>query len=79
MSARGISPGTRARTFDELRLPDDLLLVDVPRWFRLICTVCGRRATSIYPDWRGYRSRGSPDVRVGIEVSASDDAFAITI
>jgi hypothetical protein len=42
---------SRVMTFDELRLADDAVLINVPRVRRFVCTRCGRREVQVRPEW----------------------------
>ncbi|MDD5277709.1 MAG: hypothetical protein PHR16_16705 [Methylovulum sp.] len=44
--------------FDALRLPDDMVFVEIPRHRRFVCSRCGGRRVGVMPDWRQHRARG---------------------
>ena len=57
-SADQVCVHSRAMTFDELRLADDAVLVNVPRVRRFVCTRCGRRKVQVRPEWPGQKASG---------------------
>ena len=49
------------KTFEELRLWNDMIFVDVPQHRRLICSKCGSRSAKVMPIFPARR--GTPDYR----------------
>lgn len=37
------------KTFDELKLPDDMIFIHVPRYRRFVCSKCGSRNVKVMP------------------------------
>lgn len=42
---------SRRFTFDELQLTDDMIMIHIPRYRRLVCTQCGSRKVAIRSNW----------------------------
>jgi hypothetical protein len=38
---------SRVFSFDELRLPDEMIFIHVPRYRRFVCTRCGSRTATV--------------------------------
>jgi len=45
--------------FDTLKLPEEMIFVQVPCFRRFVCSRCGGRAVSVMPDWRQYAASGN--------------------
>lgn len=42
--------------FDALRLPDDLIFLDILKARRFVCATCGGRGVTVRPDWLQYET-----------------------
>ena len=49
------------KTFQELKLWNDMIFVDVPKYRRFVCTQCGSRNVKVMPIFP--RARGTPGYR----------------
>ena len=47
------------KTFEELRLWNDMVFVDVPKHRRLVCSKCGSRNVKVMPIFPGERHAGA--------------------
>jgi hypothetical protein len=57
-SAGIVCPHSKAFTFEELRLTDDMVMGHIPRHRRFVCTRCGSRRVTIRSVWPDRRASG---------------------
>ena len=58
--ARGGCFHRKRFTFDELNLPDTMIFVNIPFYFRFRCVRCGERRITLTPDWSNHAVPGHP-------------------
>lgn len=57
-AAGTVCPHSKVFTFDELRLTDDMVMVNIPRRRRFVCSKCGSRKVTVRSVWPKREASG---------------------